>query len=33
MGASARQKALQVFHVDRYHADWTRLISHVCGAR
>ncbi len=32
MGAAARQKALQVFHVDRYHADWARLISQVCGA-
>jgi hypothetical protein len=33
MGAAARRKALRVFHVDRYHADWTQLIMQVCGAR
>jgi glycosyltransferase involved in cell wall biosynthesis len=32
MGAAARDKALQVFHIDRYHSDWARLVTEVCAS-
>ena len=29
VGAASRAKAIKVFHIQRYLADWKRLISHV----
>ena len=29
IGAAGRRKAMQVFHIDRYLADWQRLLGAV----